>query len=135
MKDTFANKIPIWKKEQKEVITKYGDKILGTCSVEQAYGGMRSVKSMVYETSLLDPVEVLDKQIPSFIGRFSTKAVSSRMTGHLPRGDPQGIRFRGLTIAECRERLPKATVSCAHHTLLHPMTQFTALQWISFRPR
>ncbi len=36
----------------------YGDKILGTCTVEQAYGGMRSVKSMVYETSLLDPVEV-----------------------------------------------------------------------------
>ena len=44
----------------------------------QAYGGMRSVKSMVYETSLLDPVE--------------------------------GIRFRGLTIPECQERLPKAKV-------------------------
>jgi hypothetical protein len=58
LKDAFANKIPIWKKEQKELITKYGDKILGTCTVEQAYGGMRSVKSMVYETSLLDPVEV-----------------------------------------------------------------------------
>ena len=59
MKDAFANKIPIWKKEQKELITKYGDKILGTCTVEQAYGGMRSVKSMVFETSLLDPVEVV----------------------------------------------------------------------------
>jgi hypothetical protein len=43
--------------------TTYGDKILGTCTVEQAYGGMRSVKSMVYETSLLDPVEVC----PSFL--------------------------------------------------------------------
>lgn len=59
LKDAFANKIPIWKKEQKELVTKYGDKILGTCTVEQAYGGMRSVKSMVYETSLLDPVEVV----------------------------------------------------------------------------
>ena len=58
LKDTFANKIPVWKKEQKEIITKYGDKILGTCTVDQAFGGMRSVKSMVYETSLLDPVEV-----------------------------------------------------------------------------
>jgi len=54
----FASKIPIWQKEIKEVKTLYGDKILGTCTVEQAYGGMRSVKSMVYETSLLDPVEV-----------------------------------------------------------------------------
>ena len=58
MKEAFASKIPAWRKEQKEIINKYGDKILGTCSVEQAYGGMRSVKSMVYETSLLDPVEV-----------------------------------------------------------------------------
>jgi len=31
--------------------------LLGTCTVEQAYGGMRDVKSMVYETSLLDPQE------------------------------------------------------------------------------
>lgn len=59
MKDVFANKIPVWQKEQKEIKTLYGDKILGTCTVEQAYGGMRSVKSMVYETSLLDPVEVI----------------------------------------------------------------------------
>lgn len=58
MKDVFANKIPIWQQQQKEIKTMYGDKILGTCTVEQAYGGMRSVKSMVYETSLLDPVEV-----------------------------------------------------------------------------
>lgn len=34
-----------------------GDKVLGTCSVSQAIGGMRSVKSMIYETSLLDPLE------------------------------------------------------------------------------
>lgn len=32
--------------------------VLGTCTVEQAYGGMRSVKSMVTETSLLDAQEV-----------------------------------------------------------------------------
>jgi citrate synthase len=54
----FANKIPVWQKEIKDIKALYGDKILGTCTVEQAYGGMRSVKSMVYETSLLDPVEV-----------------------------------------------------------------------------
>ncbi|KAJ1473310.1 chicken citrate synthase complex with trifluoroacetonyl-CoA and citrate [Baffinella frigidus] len=57
LKEVFASKIPIWQKEIKELKTLYGDKILGTCTVEQAYGGMRSVKSMVYETSLLDPVE------------------------------------------------------------------------------
>jgi len=76
LKETFAAKIPVWQSEIKDIKKMYGDKVLGTCTVEQAYGGMRSVKSMVYETSLLDPVE--------------------------------GIRFRGLTIPECQEKLPKA---------------------------
>jgi citrate synthase len=76
LKEAFAAKIPVWQDEIKSIKKLYGDKVLGTCTVEQAYGGMRSVKSMVYETSLLDPVE--------------------------------GIRFRGLTIPECQERLPKA---------------------------
>ena len=76
LKEAFAAKIPEWQAEIKDIKKMYGDKVLGTCTVEQAYGGMRSVKSMVYETSLLDPVE--------------------------------GIRFRGLTIPECQEKLPKA---------------------------
>ena len=76
LKEAFAAKVPIWQSEIKDIKKMYGDKVLGTCTVEQAYGGMRSVKSMVYETSLLDPVE--------------------------------GIRFRGLTIPECQEKLPKA---------------------------
>ena len=37
--------------------SKVGDEVLGTCTVEQAYGGMRSVSCMIYETSLLDPEE------------------------------------------------------------------------------
>ena len=40
------------------------------------YGGMRGMKGLVTETSVLDPEE--------------------------------GIRFRGYTIPECQERLPKA---------------------------
>lgn len=54
----------------------YGEKILGTCTISQAYGGMRDIKSMVYETSLLDAQE--------------------------------GIRFRGLSIPEVQQKLPKA---------------------------
>ncbi|EKX44490.1 hypothetical protein GUITHDRAFT_87417 [Guillardia theta CCMP2712] len=57
LKDVFSDKIPKWQKEIADIKSMYGDKVLGTCTVEQAYGGMRSVKSLVYETSLLDPVE------------------------------------------------------------------------------
>eukprot|EP01101_Sappina_pedata_P005417 TRINITY_DN2472_c0_g1_i1.p1 TRINITY_DN2472_c0_g1~~TRINITY_DN2472_c0_g1_i1.p1 ORF type:complete len:464 (-),score=249.27 TRINITY_DN2472_c0_g1_i1:115-1476(-) len=62
--------------EVKEIVKQHGDKIVGTCTVSQAYGGMRDVASMVYETSLLDAQE--------------------------------GIRFRGYSIPEIQEKLPKA---------------------------
>lgn len=43
--------------EIKEIKAKYGELQIGTCTVSQAYGGMRSVKSMITETSLLDAQE------------------------------------------------------------------------------
>lgn len=76
LKEAFAAKLPAAIAEVKDVRAKYGDEQLGTCTVTQAYGGMRGVKAMTYETSLLDTEE--------------------------------GIRFRGYTIPECQELLPKA---------------------------
>lgn len=50
--------------------------MIGEVTIDQVYGGARGIKSLVWEGSVLDPVE--------------------------------GIRFRGKTIPECREILPKA---------------------------
>jgi len=83
----YSSNEPLLKKKMREVIPPFqervktlrkdhGDKVLGTYTVGQAYGGMRGIIGLVYETSLLDANE--------------------------------GIRFRGLTIPECQERLPKA---------------------------
>jgi len=76
LKNRLAELIPKKQAEIKEIKEKYGEEVLGTCTVNQAYGGMRGIKSLVTETSLLDPEE--------------------------------GIRFRGLTIPECQQKLPKA---------------------------
>jgi len=76
LKKRLAEQIPAKLAEIKDIKAKHGEKLLGTCTVEQAYGGMRDVKSMVTETSLLDAQE--------------------------------GIRFRGLSIPECQQKLPKA---------------------------
>ena len=35
-----------------------GRRSLGNVTVDMAYGGMRGIKGLVYETSLLDPEEV-----------------------------------------------------------------------------
>ena len=54
----------------------HGDKKMGEVTVNMMYGGMRGIRGLVTETSVLDPDE--------------------------------GIRFRGYTIPECQELLPKA---------------------------
>ncbi|EUB62203.1 putative citrate synthase 1, mitochondrial [Echinococcus granulosus] len=54
----------------------HGSKKVGEVTVDMMYGGMRGVKGLVTETSVLDPDE--------------------------------GIRFRGYTIKDCQELLPKA---------------------------
>ena len=63
------------KKEVKELLKSNGEKKVGDVSLSQVFGGMRGVKSMIWETSELDPIE--------------------------------GIRFRGYSIPELREILPK----------------------------
>ncbi len=77
LQQTVAAKVAAAQKDVKALIERYGDVKISDVSVAQAYGGMRGVKSMVTETSSVDPME--------------------------------GIRFRGFTIPELRERLPKAT--------------------------
>jgi citrate synthase len=76
IKEAFAARLPEALAEVRDVRARFGEELLGTCTVSQAYGGMRSVKAMTYETSLLDTEE--------------------------------GIRFRGYTIPQCQELLPKA---------------------------
>eukprot|EP00818_Percolomonas_sp_WS_P003890 CAMPEP_0117435900 /NCGR_PEP_ID=MMETSP0759-20121206/725_1 /TAXON_ID=63605 /ORGANISM="Percolomonas cosmopolitus, Strain WS" /LENGTH=462 /DNA_ID=CAMNT_0005227473 /DNA_START=223 /DNA_END=1611 /DNA_ORIENTATION=- len=76
LKTILANKLPERVREVKEFRAEYGNRVLTEATIDMAYSGMRGIKSLVTETSVLDPNE--------------------------------GIRFRGLTIPECQERLPKA---------------------------
>ncbi|KAJ1951854.1 citrate synthase [Linderina pennispora] len=76
LKQRVQELIPEKVAEVKEVKQKYGDRVLGETTVNMAYGGMRGIKGMIWDTSLLDASE--------------------------------GIRFRGMTIPEVQESLPKA---------------------------
>ncbi len=76
LKEKFTAKMVPMREKVQGILKQHGDMKVSDVSVAQAYGGMRSVKCMVWETSALDPME--------------------------------GIRFRGFTIPELREKLPKA---------------------------
>lgn len=57
LKEVLARKIPEQQQIVKEFRQKYGNKVIGEISVDMAYGGMRSMKALVTETSVLDPEE------------------------------------------------------------------------------
>jgi citrate synthase len=50
--------IPGRREEIKALKAEHGNKSLGEVTVNMAYGGMRGIKGLIYETSLLDPEEV-----------------------------------------------------------------------------
>ncbi len=76
LKEKFYKKSSALRSELRSIVKEHGGTQVDTVKVSQVFGGMRGVKSMIWETSALDPEE--------------------------------GIRFRGYTIPELREKLPKA---------------------------
>ena len=75
LKEKFFEKSILLKQEIRSILKEHGSKKVDSVALGQVFGGMRGVKSMVWQTSNLDPIE--------------------------------GIRFRGYTIPELREVLPK----------------------------
>jgi len=76
LRSALEEKIPGVQEEVKAFRKAHGNTKVGEVTVDMMYGGMRGIKGLVTETSVLDPEE--------------------------------GIRFRGYTIPECQELLPKA---------------------------
>lgn len=76
LKGILQEKIPKEQEKIREFRKKHGNTKVGEVTVDMMYGGMRGIKGLVWETSVLDPEE--------------------------------GIRFRGLSIPECQQQLPKA---------------------------
>lgn len=76
LKQKFKEKSSEQKAKIKALLKEHGNKKVDEVLLNQVFGGMRGVKSMIWEPSQLDPID--------------------------------GIRFRGYSIPELREKLPKA---------------------------
>ena len=75
LKEKFKNYALAEFTANRALLKAHGDVVIDEVKVSQVFGGMRGIKSMLYETSELDAHD--------------------------------GIRFRGNTIPELREKLPK----------------------------
>ncbi len=76
LKQQFYEKSQALAQEIKALLKEHGSKVVDDVTLDQVYGGMRDITSMLWEPSLLDAEE--------------------------------GIRFRGYSIPELREKLPCA---------------------------
>jgi citrate synthase len=57
LKAKFKEKSSALSAEIKTMLKEHGDKVIDQVTLSQAYGGMRDIKSMIWETSLLDAQE------------------------------------------------------------------------------
>jgi citrate synthase len=55
LQETLAKKIPIWREEIGKIKKTIGNKVISEVTVDQAYGGMRGVKAMICDTSVVEP--------------------------------------------------------------------------------
>jgi len=137
LRQKLAAKIAPMRDEVRSILDRHGDAKISDVTVAQAYGGMRGVKSLVTETSALDPMEGirfrghtipdLEKKLPHAEGGESPLPEGLfwlLLTGDLPSAD----ETREVTTAwRANEALPehlKRTLD-AMPVSAHPMTQLS----------
>ncbi|MBN1476112.1 citrate (Si)-synthase [Candidatus Sumerlaeota bacterium] len=55
LQETLEAKIPQWRSEIGALVKAHGDDVISQVTVKQAFGGMRGVKAMICDTSLVEP--------------------------------------------------------------------------------
>ena len=55
LRDKLATQIPGLREDARKLVKEHGDKVISEVTVAQAFGGMRGVKAMICDTSLVEP--------------------------------------------------------------------------------
>jgi citrate synthase len=59
LKEVLAAKIPVIQAEIRDLIKNHGSEVVSEVTLKQVYGGMRGVKGLVCDTSMVDPIDGL----------------------------------------------------------------------------
>ncbi|ORX51923.1 citrate synthase [Hesseltinella vesiculosa] len=137
LKERVAELIPEKQEEVKTFKKEYGNHVLGEVTIDQAYGGMRGVKGLVYEGSVLDAEEGIrfrgltipdcQKALPSAIegGEPLPEALFWLLvTGEVPTAEQTKALSEDWA---ARGNLPKFVEDMLDNCpkTLHPMSQFS----------
>jgi citrate synthase len=87
LKDKLAEQIPQLREEARALAKGHGDKVISEVTVAQAFGGMRGVKAMICDTSLVEPDKGLiirGRPIGELTDRIPEEIFWLLLTGELP---------------------------------------------------
>lgn len=138
LKDILANKIPYEQERIKKFRKECGNVKIGEITVDMVYGGMRSMKGLVTETSVLDPEEGIrfrglsipecQRMLPKAKG--GEEPLPEGLFWLLVTGDvPNEAQVKSLSKEwASRADLPAHVVTMLNNfpANLHPMSQFSA---------
>jgi citrate synthase len=133
----LATKVESLRDEVRSILKTHGDHVISEVTISQAYGGMRGVKSIVTETSALDPDEgirfrgytipELQKRLPRAPGGgqpLPEGLCHLLLTGELPTdADVEEIRAAWRAKETLPEDVPQILDAMPREP--HPMTQFS----------
>jgi len=137
LKEVVARKIVEQQKKVAEFRKQHANTVIGQITVDTAYGGMRSLKTLICETSNLDPEEGIrfrgysipecQKALPKWGGeQMIPEGIWWLLcTGEIPNDkQAKAISKEWATRADLPEHVVTLLNNFPHH--LHPMAQFSA---------
>jgi len=87
LKDKLGAQIPQLRDEARSLVKQHGDEVISEVTVAQAFGGMRGVKAMICDTSLVEPDKGLiirGRPIGELTDRIPEEIFWLLLTGELP---------------------------------------------------
>ena len=87
LQEKLSEILPRIQQEIKQLVKEYGDKVISEVTVEQAFGGMRGVKGLICDTSLVEPDKgLIIRGIPilDLVDKLPEEIFYLMLTGELP---------------------------------------------------
>ena len=90
LQEKLAEQLPKRQQEIRELVNAHGDKVLSEVKVSQAFGGMRGVKALICDTSLVEPdagLSIRGTSILELVDKLPEEIFYLLCTGELPDKD------------------------------------------------
>jgi citrate synthase len=104
LKEALAARIPEQRERIKALVKEHGDLVISEVTLKQAYGGMRGIKGLVCDTSLVDPYKGLiirGTPIADLADRSAEEIFYLLVVGELPApADVEGLKAEFRSRAE-----------------------------------